>query len=176
MFKKVMLKTEPAPCKIGDKFFQVVEAEELRETSLVLCECIGFLETETLRIVVTDYDDCIEIGEFVGAGSVQEFQIENPYYDEEYYMILQDAIDVLKDRHIAMIEEVGSFSDKAIDKSLKTFVNFNNDALKVLKTALYNIIDDYENNAYGTEDEYKRARTMYALILRELDKRGVEND
>ena len=57
---------------------------------------------------------------------------------------------------------------------MKIFVNYTDEDLKVIKSALYRMIDDYERGAWIDDTEYEIAKRLYSAIQLILDE--AEND
>ena len=47
---------------------------------------------------------------------------------------------------------------------MNRFENFTDEELKVIKSALYRTIDDYERGVWFDEKEYKIAKGLYSAI------------
>lgn len=59
---------------------------------------------------------------------------------------------------------------------MNKFVDFTDEEIKVLKSALYIVIDDYERDCFGTKTEYENALHMYDAVKSEFERRGLTND
>ncbi len=58
---------------------------------------------------------------------------------------------------------------------MNKFVDFTDEEIKVLKSALYTVIDDYERDCFGTKTEYETAMCMYENVKSEFERRVLTN-
>lgn len=59
---------------------------------------------------------------------------------------------------------------------MNKFIDFTGEEIKVLQSALYIVIDDYERGAVGTENQYMSALKMYDDLKEEAQRRGLSDD